>query len=332
MLWRKPSSFWSALILAGFTASVILGAPVAERMSVDPVGGERLAGQSSGEDGGDGPHTSQKISKTASSRTAQYDFQNFTGDKLEVSFSIAEKDFAAYNDAWGYRQEGLDALKTWKSAARQKALQTAEKAGQSQAQLDAAIADVDKAYKAKQRDYLSERGFALEPGGVVVVDMPALVRKNAPLIKPLSLSFGRIASDHHYGSADIIGSVLSFVQTAMFYKEPDSVIDGKHNGGLLPPLTSVAYGWGDCDTKTGVISSILANWPDIKMVGVSVPGHFLMGVLQIPDKGDTFLEYQGLQYVLLEPAGPAWLPPGHVGEQTSVLLAGRDGVKIEPFF
>jgi hypothetical protein len=126
--------------------------------------------------------------------------------------------------------------------------------------------------------------------------------------------------------------VLSFVQTAMFYKEPDPVIDGKHNGGLLPPLTAVAFGWGDCDTKTGVMASILANWPQTRMVGVSVPGHFLLGVLQIPEKGDTMLEFRGLQYVLVEPAGPAWLPPGRVGEQTSVLLASREGYKIEPFF
>lgn len=332
MHWRRPARTWYALILAGFGASMGLGRVAEERMVVRPVGGQRLAGQSSGEDGGGGPLTSQKISKTGSRRSAQYGFQNFTGDKLEVAFSIAEKDFAAYNDAFGYTQEALDALKTWRAAASQEALKTAVKKGESQSELDAAVAAVNKEYKLKQKDYLSERGFSLEPGGVVVVDMPGLVRKNAPLIKPLALDFGRIAADHGYGSPSILGSVLAFVQTAMFYREPDSVIDGKHNGGILQPLTSVAYGWGDCDTKTGVLASILANWPETKMVGVSVPGHFLMGVLQNPEKGDAFLEYQGLQYVLVEPAGPAWLPPGRVGEQTSVLLAGRDGYKIEPFF
>ena len=333
MPWRSPSLVWPALILSGFTASVILGGPVDERMAVPPVAGQRLSGQSSqGEDGGGGPHTSQKIASTKSARTAHYGFQNFTGDKLEVDFSMPEKDFAAYNDAWGYTQAGLDALKTWKAGARQEALKTAVKKGQGQAQLDAAIADIEKEYKVKQKDYLEERGFVLEPGGVVVVDMPALVRKNSALIKPLAQEFGAIASAHKYGSSDIVGSVLSFVQTAMFYKEPDAVVDGKHTGGLLPPLTSVALGWGDCDTKSGVMASILGNWPQMKMVGVSVPGHFLMGVLQIPEKGDTFLEYQGLQYTLVEPAGPAWLPPGHVGEETSALLGGREGYKIEPFF
>ena len=332
MQWRRPARIWYALILAGFAAAAGLGRGADDRMIVFPVGGQRLAGQSSGGEDGGGPRTSQKISQTKTGRAAKYGFQNFTGDKLEVEFSIAEKDFVAYNDAWGYTQEGLDAVKAWRATARQDALNAAEKKGQSQAELNTAIADVDKQYKSKQKEYLAERGFTLEPGGAVDVDMPALVRKNAPLIKPLALMFERIASDHHYGSSDIVGAALSFVQTAMFYKQPDPVVDGKHNGGLLPPLTSVTYGWGDCDTKTGVLASILANWPQMKMVGVSVPGHFLMGVLQIPEKGDTFLEYQGLQYVLVEPAGPAWLPPGHVGEETSVLLAGRDGYKIEPFF
>jgi hypothetical protein len=332
MHWRRPARTWSALILAGVAASVGFGRPVDERMAVRPVEGQRLAGQSSGEDGGGGPRTSQKISQTKAGREAKYGFQNFNGDRLEVAFSIAEKEFAAYNDSFGYTQAALDGLKTWRAAARQEAMKTAVAKGQSQGELDAAVAGVDKEYKRKQTEYMSERGFALEPGGVVVVDMPALVRKNAPLIKPLALNFSRVASDHRYGSAEILGSVLSFVQTAMFYKEPDSVIDGKHNGGILPPLTSVAYGWGDCDTKTGVLASILANWPNTKMVGVSVPGHFLMGILQIPEKGDKYLEYQGLQFVLVEPAGPAWLPPGRVGEQTSVLLSGRDGYKLEPFF
>ncbi|HEX4047923.1 MAG TPA: hypothetical protein VH309_08820 [Elusimicrobiota bacterium] len=332
MHWRSPARGWYALILAGFAASSWLGGRADERMVVRPVGGQRLAGQSSGAGEDGGPSTTQKILRTADGRRAEYGFQDFTGDKLDVAFEIAEKDFAAYNDSFGYTQEGLDALKTWRAKARRDALDAAVKRGDSQARLDAAVALVDKEYKAKQKDYLAERGFALEPGGVVVVDMPALVRRNAPLIKPLALDFARIAASRRYGSSDIVGAVLSMVQTAMFYKEPDSVIDGKHNGGLLPPLTSVAFGWGDCDTKTGVLASILANWPESKMVGVSVPGHFLMGILQIPAKGDTILEYRGLQYVLVEPAGPAWLPPGRVGEQTSILLAARDGYTIEPFF
>lgn len=334
MAWRSPLRAWYALILAGAVSAILLGRPVERRMAVPPVDGQRLAGQAveGGEGGEGGPHTTQKIGASKGARTAQYGFQNFSGDKLRVDFSMPEKDYAAYNDAWGYTQAGLDAVKAWRDAARQQALKTAVAKHQSQAQLNAAVAGIDKEYKVRQKDYLAERGFALEPGGVVEVDMPALVRKNAPLIKPLATEFGTIAAAHKYGALDVVGSVLSFVQTAMFYKEPDDVVNGTHTGGLLPPLTAVSLGWGDCDTKTGVLASVLANWPQMKTVGVRVPGHYLMGVLQVPDKGDTFIEYQGLQYTLIEPAGPAWLPPGHVGEQTSALLGGREGYKIDPFF
>jgi hypothetical protein len=64
---------------------------------------------------------------------------------------------------------------------------------------------------------------------------------------------------------------------------------------------------------------------------MAVPGHYLMAVLQIPDKGDAFVEYQGLQYILLEPAGPGWFPPGQVGEETTAQLNGSDGYQIYPF-
>jgi hypothetical protein len=52
----------------------------------------------------------------------------------------------------------------------------------------------------------------------------------------------------------------------------------------------------------------------------------------VPAKGDMFVRYEGLEYVLVEPAGPAWLEPGQAGRHTAELLAGSDGYQIEPFF
>lgn len=320
-----------------------LGLRAEARMVIWPVDGQALYGQSSGDDDptggeasggsntGGGPRTYQRIQKTAAYRAASYGFQNFNKDKLEVSYSIAEKDFKPYNESFGYTQQGLAEVKAWRESARQSAYKLAIKQGKSQSQLDNAIAAVDKEYDQRSKDYLTSHGFRMMKGNVVTVDMPGVVHKNAALIKPLSLSFEKIANQRKYRSGDIIGSVLSFVQTAMYYKQPDPVYKDKHTGGVLPPITAVVVGWGDCDTKTGLLGSILSNWAQMKMVGVSVPGHYLMGVLLIPEKGDVFLEYQGLQYVLVEPAGPAWLPPGQVGEETTELLNGRDGYKIEPF-
>jgi len=294
----------------------------------EPTGGQRSGG---GESGG-GPRTFQRIQKSGGTRAASYGFQNFNKDKLEVSYQLSDRDFRPYNASFGYTKEGLGEVKAWRENARQSTFKLAVKQGKSQAQLDNAIASLDKEYDQRVKDYLGSHGFRMMKGNVVTVDMPGLVKKNAPLIKPLSLAFEKIASTRRYRSDDIIGAVLSFVQTAMYYKQPDPVYKDKHTGGVLPPITAVLMGWGDCDTKTGLLGSILSNWGQMKMVGVGVPGHYLMGVLLIPEKGDLFLEYQGLQYVLVEPAGPAWLPPGQVGEETMQLLNGREGYKIEPFY
>src|SRR3569832_2251734 len=100
MAWRSPSRAWYALIPAGAALSVLLGGPVEERLAVLPVAGQRLAGQQTihGIQGdGEGPHTTQKIGSAKGARAAQYGFQNFSGDKLEVDFAMPEKDFAAYN-------------------------------------------------------------------------------------------------------------------------------------------------------------------------------------------------------------------------------------------
>ncbi|UPT72463.1 MAG: hypothetical protein M0D55_10775 [Elusimicrobiota bacterium] len=345
MAWRSPARAWYAVLLSGAFVSARLGFNADRRMTVWPVEGMALYGQSSDDEDdemptgqgpaqntGNGPRTYQRLQKTGGYRAATYGFQNFNRDKIEVSYQIPEKDFRPYNESFGYTKEGINELKAWKETARKSAFNLAVKQGKSQAQLDAAVAAIDKEYDVKVKEYLASHGFRMLKGNVVTVDMPKLVAKNAALIKPLSLNFEKLATQRKYRSPEIIGAVLSFVQSAMYYKQPDPVYKNKHTGGVLPPITAVVVGWGDCDTKTGLLGSILSNWSQMKMVGVGVPGHYLMGVLLIPEKGDLFLEYQGLQYVLVEPAGPAWMPPGQVGEETMNLLNSREGYKIEPFF
>ncbi len=351
MAWRSPSGAWYAILLAGAFVSARLGEQAHRRLILQPVEGMALYGQSSDDEeeqedqdmptsrapvriieSGGGPRTYQRLQKTGGFRSASYGFQNFNRDKIEISYRIAEKDFQPYNSSFGYTKAGLEEIRQWRETARQSAYKIALKTGRSQAQLDAAVAAIDKEHDVKVKEYLASHGFRMMKGNVVTVDMPELVRKNSVMIKPLALSFEKIASQRRYRSGEIIGAVLSFVQSAMHYRQPDPVYKEKHTGGVLPPITAVVVGWGDCDTKTGLLGSILSNWSQMRMVGVGVPGHYLMGVLLIPEKGDLFLEYKGLQYVLVEPAGPAWMPPGQVSEQTVALLNSREGYKIEPFF
>ena len=330
--WRRPPVWIHVALLAALAAALSLGDDWNARLEIAQVRGQILAGHASGGDAAGASRTFQRIGKQGNVRSAEYGFVNFNQDRLRISYSIADADFKRYDEAYGYRPEAIKELRLWRDTALGSSYRLAVASHKSQAQVDAAAAAIGKEYDRKVRKYLTARGFILESGGVTRVDMPGIVRRNGPLVKPLAETFDRIAIQRGYSSMDIIGAVLSFAQTAVQYRQPDAVYQGKHTGGILPPITTIVRGWGDCDTKTALVASILSNWPQMRMVGISLPEHYLMAVLQIPGKGDLFVEYQGLQYVLIEPAGPAWLPPGLATDETVAQLNAGDGYSIVPFF
>ena len=275
--------------------------------------------------------TSQKIFTEGAARKAEYRFINFNKDRLNISFSMPEAAYRRYAAGYGYSDADLDILKAWREKARQAAWKEAlPKSGKAAA--DAAVREVDLDYDTRLRALLRSRGLALRAGNVVECDMPVVVKRNIKTLNPLALAFQKLAAEKRYAEEDLVGAVVSLVQTALRYKVPPAVENGLHTGGLLPPGRALLAGWGDCDTKTGLLAAILGSWSGMRMVGIAVPGHYLMAIRRIPGKGDMFVRYEGLEYVLVEPAGPAWLEPGQVGVHTKELLAGREGYRVEPFF
>lgn len=315
------------------------------RLYAVPADGVILRAQSSGddeeEDGEEERYTSretrtekgtaQRIYKQGSALKAEYHFINFNKDRLNVAFSMQDAEYRRYTAGYGYADADLDILKSWREKARREAWEKAVQRG-GKAAGDKAVAEVDMDYETKLRALFRSRGLALRAGNVVECDIPVIVKKNVKLLNPLAMAFQKVASSRGYSEEELVGAVVSMVQTAIRYKVPPALEGGLHTGGLLPPGRALLSGWGDCDTKTALLAAVLGSWPGLKMVGVAVPGHYLMAVRRIPAKGDLFVRHEGLEYVLVEPAGPAWLEPGQVGTHTRQLLAGREGYRLEPFF
>lgn len=275
--------------------------------------------------------TAQRIYREGSLLKAEYHFINFNKDRLNVSFSMQDAEYRRYTAGYGYADADLDILKSWREKARREAWEKAVPQG-GKAAGDRAVAEVDMDYETKLRALFRSRGLALRAGNTVECDIPVIVKKNVKLLNPLAMAFQKVASARKYSEEELVGAVVSMVQTAILYKVPPAVENGLHTGGLLPPGRTLLSGWGDCDTKTALLAAVLGSWPGLKMVGVAVPGHYLMAVRRIPAKGDLFVRHEGLEYVLVEPAGPAWLEPGQVGTHTRQLLAAREGYRLEPFF
>jgi hypothetical protein len=337
MSWRTPAWSFGALC-AAFAVALSLGSEWDRRLVIYPVHGDLLAAQAGGEEVDaqtsetGTPRIWQKIDKGDGMRSASYGFVDFKQDKITLSYRIPEDDFHKYNESYGYKSEDVQGLQEWRDNATRSSYRIAVATHKNQDQVNAAAAAIEAEYQKKLKDYLESHGFMLLKGGVTRVNVPGVVKQNKSLVKPIAQVFERYATQHRYQSIDIIGAVLSFAQTAIHYKNVDPMYKGKHTAGFLQPITTVVMGWGDCDTKTALVASVLSNWAQMRMIGIAVPGHYLMAVLQIPDKGDMFVEYQGLQYILLEPAGPGWFPPGQVAEETANQLNASEGYQIFPFF
>jgi hypothetical protein len=283
------------------------------------------------EDSGADARASRRLGQTPDSFFAEYGFQNFNQDRLRVRYQIPKKSFKDYCAGFWYSKADLDAIDQWHNNARQGAYKLALDTKRTQSQLDHAMANLKAEAARKRRDYLASKGFRILEGNVVTADVPAIVARSVAALKPVALALNSVSIKNGYDSETLVGAAVAMVQTALAYKIPPMLEEGKHTGGMLPPAMSMVRGWGDCDTKTGVLAAILSNWSNTRIVGVAVPEHYLMAIFRLPAKGDAFIEYKGLRYVLIEPAGPAWLPPGQVGVDTMPMLQASEGFRIEPF-
>ncbi|MBI5882852.1 MAG: hypothetical protein HZB91_07095 [Elusimicrobia bacterium] len=237
----------------------------------------------------------------------QLKFRNFNNDPLTVEFPLVQADVDGALREFGHSKKELDEV-----------FQKYGKQGQA-------------AYEEQVKLYFVSRGFRIVEKGTVAVDIPQLIWRNMKRVNGLALAIQRVGERLRYDSEEIISAATALVQTSIAYRIPPDAERGRRIGGVHPPPQVLNEGWGDCDSKSALLGALLSNWKGIKGVGVALPRHFLIGIARVPRQGDVFLEHKGVQYVLIEPAGPAWLPVGQVSEYTTELLDKMNGVPIQPF-
>lgn len=322
---------WGTVALAAFGVSLLLG----ERLEKDVASGpdaaltcqdRAAAGSSKG-----GAQRFQKIEERNGLLNAEYGCVNFNEDQVRVSFSVPVKSLEDYRQEFGYTQPELDALFAWQKSALQRAYEDAVKKRLSRAELDSASAAIKSEYKSRYRSFIISRGFSFKGEKTVVADVPAIAKRSTGHLRPVAQQIARDAQKKGYDSGETIAAATSLVQTALRYETVPMTVNGKNTGGIYPPLEAISKGEGDCDTKSALLASILLNWSKMNLVGVAIPNHYLVGVLRNPAKGEAFVEYKGLRYVLIEPAGPAWLPLGSIAPTTMAFLETGQSYGIEPF-
>jgi hypothetical protein len=239
-------------------------------------------------------------------------FQNFNNDTLMLEFNLHPDTIAESLQEFGYDKGEIDQLLASCTGCDQ-----AEFDRRSMAFYESRAINADK-----------------QPDGRVrlSVDIRAVVERNKARVLPLAQALGDLAKQRNYGPDQTLGAAVAFVQTALKYQQPPSVEKGRNIIGFYPPPRALELGLGDCDTKSALLAAMLKPFSGIRMVGVHVPKHYLVGVARVPRHGDAFIEYKGEPFVLMEASGPAWREPGFISDTTKAALATMQGVRIDPLF
>lgn len=127
-----------------------------------------------------------------------------------------------------------------------------------------------------------------------------------------------------------VNLLLSWVQSIPYNELEDRM--SSNGAGYLPPLAIIKQNQGDCDSKSVLMASLIRSLlPDVKLVMIYLPQHALLGI-SLPTRSDeqTF-NFDGVDYLLMEPTGPALMTLGTVAASTnSAINAGLSSYEQIP--
>jgi hypothetical protein len=132
---------------------------------------------------------------------------------------------------------------------------------------------------------------------------------------------------------EFLGVVASLVQS-MAYKIPASTRQTRsgtmiRTGGVTMPIETLYRGYGDCDTKSLLFASILANFPSQQVIFLMGDKHLFVGVRGIPRRDEHYVKIRGSKYILIEMTVPwpigripqkAWMNCGRNIYRTAVIV------------
>ncbi len=126
-----------------------------------------------------------------------------------------------------------------------------------------------------------------------------------PQMESILTGFNKIFKDENFSPQDRVIFVITFIQNIP-YDRPGGVLD------LFPPIGTLAYRFGDCDSKALLLYVILEKMKvDCAMLWSYKYKHAMLGVSI--SRGGKFKTVNGKKYYFLETTYPGWqigeLPP-----------------------
>lgn len=149
-------------------------------------------------------------------------------------------------------------------------------------------------------------------------DHVRFIRENVHVLLPVAQAIYE-KLDEDSSTRAYVNLLLSWLQSIPYNPLEDRITS--NGSGYLPPTEVITGNLGDCDSKTVLAASLMRSLlPQLSMVVIFVPGHAFMGA-NLPHREDErVLRLDGLDYLLLEPTGPALMSLGEVAESSQYYL------------
>jgi hypothetical protein len=113
-----------------------------------------------------------------------------------------------------------------------------------------------------------------------------------------------------------VNLLLSWVQSIPYNELEDRM--SSNGAGYLPPLAIIRQNQGDCDSKSVLMASLIRSLlPDVKLVMIYLPQHALLGISLPTRSNEKTFSFDGSDYLLMEPTGPAVMPLGSIATTTN---------------
>ena len=123
--------------------------------------------------------------------------------------------------------------------------------------------------------------------------------------------------------------VLSFIQSIPYSTLESRVTSS--GAGFNPQAKLLWENQGDCDSKMTLTATILrALMPRIEMAMIYIDEHAFIGIAIPAKAGEMSIKYQGVNYLLAEPTGPALYKLGTLAPE-SELAINQDRYIVEEF-
>ena len=238
-------------------------------------------------------YTAQKIKKTLQEKPIENVQVNFVKKSGKISLDINSRDQAALSKAY---------------------------AQISELQQKYGLEYLKENYYQRFTTHDSIQGIKPNHRAIAQSSVADLKPLRDPILNTVSIKNIRKVTDY----------TLGFVQSIPYSRLESRVTS--LGAGFSTPLKVLWENQGDCDSKVTLTGAILrALMPRVKIIFVFIDQHALIGIDVPARAGETSIEYQGSNYLLAEPTGPAKLLLGKIAPD-SELAINNNLYSVEKFF